>query len=224
MFLSAFMVVGAPPPRAVVVGGGVGGLYAAAKLAREGVAVTLLEKNSRAAAGGRLACECVTAANGRAYRFETGPSLLLLPSIYRDAFASLGVDPDAHLDLARCNPSYAVHFNDGGPTRPMGEAEEKLMGAKALETTHEAVVGTAKMPSWAPRRARRLRRLRRLRRAARGWAPSLQGGHGRAAALEAARRARAAPGTIAADDLRCMQVLTSARASPRCSLHQMSEE
>ena len=106
----------------------------------------------------------------------------------------------------------------------MGEAEEKLMGAKALETTHEAVVGTAKMPSWAPRRARRLRRLRRLRRAARGWAPSLQGGHGRAAALEAARRARAAPGTIAADDLRCMQVLTSARASPRCSLHQMSEE
>jgi phytoene dehydrogenase-like protein len=137
MFLSAFMVVGAPPPRAVVVGGGVGGLYAAAKLAREGVAVTLLEKNSRAAAGGRLACECVTAANGRAYRFETGPSLLLLPSIYRDAFASLGVDPDAHLDLARCNPSYAVHFNDGGPT-PLEIGGDAACEA-ALRTKMDAV-------------------------------------------------------------------------------------
>ena len=47
---------------------------------REGVAVTLVEKNSRAAAGGRLACETIAAANGRNYRFETGPSLLLLPS------------------------------------------------------------------------------------------------------------------------------------------------
>ena len=102
-------------PRAVVVGAGAGGLYTAAKLAREGVAVTLVEKNSRAAAGGRLACETVAAANGRKYRFETGPSLLLLPSIYREALESVGADAGA-LDLARCNPSYAVHFDDGLPT------------------------------------------------------------------------------------------------------------
>ena len=94
---------------AVVVGAGVGGLYTAARLAREGVDVTLVEKNSRAAAGGRLACETVTAPNGRAYRFETGPSLLLLPSVYQEALHSLGLNPDAHLELARCMPSYAVH-------------------------------------------------------------------------------------------------------------------
>ena len=103
-------------PSAVVVGGGVGGLFVAAKLAKSGVDVTLVEKNGRDAAGGRLACETVVADNGRRYRFETGPSLLLLPSVYREALASLGLDPNEHLRLARCAPSYGVHFADGLPS------------------------------------------------------------------------------------------------------------
>ena len=40
---------------------------------------------------------------------------MLLPSIYREALESVGADAGA-LDLARCNPSYAVHFDDGLPT------------------------------------------------------------------------------------------------------------
>ena len=86
----AFAPAALTAPTAVVVGGGVGGLFVAAKLAQSGVEVTLVEKNSRSAAGGRLACESVVADNGRRYRFETGPSLLLLPSVYRDALASRG--------------------------------------------------------------------------------------------------------------------------------------
>ena len=65
LLLHANVCTAPAAPRAVVVGAGVGGLYTAAKLAREGVAVTLVEKNSRAAAGGRLACETIAAANGR---------------------------------------------------------------------------------------------------------------------------------------------------------------
>ena len=65
LLLHATICAATAAPRAVVVGAGVGGLYTAAKLAREGVAVTLVEKNSRAAAGGRLACETIAAANGR---------------------------------------------------------------------------------------------------------------------------------------------------------------
>lgn len=103
-------------PSVCVVGAGIGGLYTAAKLAREGVQVTLIDKNSRKHAGGRLACEHILAANGRSYRFETGPSLLLLPSIYRDALTSLGVDADRALRLKQCNPSYGVHFRDGLPS------------------------------------------------------------------------------------------------------------
>ena len=129
--------VGTTPPRAVVVGAGVGGLYTAARLARQGVLVTLIEKNSRAAAGGRLACESVVAENGREYRFETGPSLLLLPSVYREALSTIGLDPDEYLDLARCEPSYAVHFDDGHPT-PL-EIGGDASSEHSLKATMEAV-------------------------------------------------------------------------------------
>ena len=108
-----------PPISAVVVGAGVGGLFCAAKLAREGFAVTVVEQNSRACAGGRLACETIVAPeNGRSYRFETGPSLLLLPQIYKEAFKEIGLNPEEVLSLQRCRPSYAVHFDfeDGGPS------------------------------------------------------------------------------------------------------------
>jgi hypothetical protein len=60
-----------------------------------------------------------------------------------------------------------------------------------------------------------LRRRRRRRRAGRGWAPSLQGGHGRAAALEAARRARAAPGTLIAVVATCVACKCSPQHAPR---------
>ena len=121
-----------PQPSAVVVGAGVGGLYTAARLQQAGVAVTLVEQNSRKAAAGRLACEVVQA-DGRNFRFETGPSLLLLPSIYREALSSVGLDPDEHLRLARCRPSYAVHFGDGLPS-PLeiggdAQSEESLRAA-----------------------------------------------------------------------------------------------
>ena len=106
-----------PPPKGVVIGGGVGGLYTAARLARAGLEVTLIEKNARQDAGGRLACETVVAArNGRSYRFEMGPSLLLLPSVYRESLQAVGLEPDARLKLSRVRPSYAVHFADGAPT------------------------------------------------------------------------------------------------------------
>ena len=124
------------PTTAIVAGAGVGGLYTAAKLAQSGVAVTLVEQNSRDAAGGRLACETVVA-DGRKFRFETGPSLLLLPSIYREALSSLGLDPSKHLNLKRCMPSYGVHFRDGLPS-PL-EIGGNAASERALEQAMESV-------------------------------------------------------------------------------------
>jgi len=102
------------PRCAVVVGAGVGGLVTAARLARAGVDVTVVEQNERSCAGGRLATETLLA-SGREFRFETGPSLLLLPNVYREALRSVGADATA-LRLARVRPSYAVHFSDGLPS------------------------------------------------------------------------------------------------------------
>ena len=119
-------------PSAVVVGAGVGGLYTAARLAKAGVKTTLVEQNPRKDAGGRLETIWLDAV-GRWFRFEVGPSLLLLPGVYREALETLGLDPDAHLDLARVAPAYAVHYRDGGPT-PLeiggdSQAEGRLQAA-----------------------------------------------------------------------------------------------
>ena len=119
-------------PNAVVVGAGVGGLYTAARLAKAGVKTTLVEQNPREDAGGRLETIWLDA-SGRRFRFEVGPSLLLLPGVYREALETLGLDPDAHLDLARVSPAYAVHYRDGGPT-PLeiggdAQAEARLQAA-----------------------------------------------------------------------------------------------
>ena len=115
-----------------MVGAGVGGLYTAARLAKAGVQTTLVEQNPREDAGGRLETIWLDAADRR-FRFEVGPSLLLLPGVYREALETLGLDADAHLDLARVAPAYAVHYRDGGPT-PLevggdAQAEARLRAA-----------------------------------------------------------------------------------------------
>lgn len=101
----------ATPPttgrQCVVLGGGVGGLVTAAKLAQEpGVSsVTVLEHN--ATVGGRL--QTVSSTDG--YRWDTGPSLLLLPQVYKQTFEWLGARLDDYVQLRRVEPAaYRVWF------------------------------------------------------------------------------------------------------------------
>ena len=94
---------------AVVVGGGVGGLGMASRLAKAGFDVTVLEKNGDV--GGR--CRSETFANGgEGYRFDTGPSLMLLPERYMEQFTSVGEKMEDYLDVARVDPAYRAHFGD----------------------------------------------------------------------------------------------------------------
>ncbi len=71
-------------PTAVVIGAGFGGLSVAGRLAMAGYSVTVLER--RSVPGGRCA-EIVR----EGHRFEVGPSIILVPSAYEEAFAALGV-------------------------------------------------------------------------------------------------------------------------------------
>ena len=86
--------------KAVVVGAGVGGLAMSARLARAGYEVTLVEKNE--GVGGRMQSYSPPGAPG--YRFDTGPSLLLFPDKYRECFAALGEELEAHVDIKRVRP------------------------------------------------------------------------------------------------------------------------
>jgi phytoene desaturase len=88
---------------AIVIGGGISGLASAALLAREGYAVTLLEKNE--AVGGRAG---VWERDG--FRFDTGPSWYLMPEVFDHFFRLLGTSAEEQLDLVKLDPGYRVYF------------------------------------------------------------------------------------------------------------------
>lgn len=94
-------------PTAIVIGSGVGGVSTAARLARAGFHVTVLEKNNFT--GGR--CSLI---HHEGYRFDQGPSLLLLPGLFHRTFAELGTSLEQEgVKLLKCEPNYMIHFSDG---------------------------------------------------------------------------------------------------------------
>ncbi|KAF2131970.1 phytoene desaturase [Dothidotthia symphoricarpi CBS 119687] len=94
-------------PSVIIVGAGVGGVATAARLAAAGCKVTVVEKN--AFSGGR--CSLI---HRQGYRFDQGPSLLLLPQLFHETFQELGTSlEDEGVKLVKCEPNYNVHFHDG---------------------------------------------------------------------------------------------------------------
>ena len=90
----------------LVIGAGIGGIATAARLARQGYRVTVIEKCEQA--GGRCG---KLVKDG--YHFDTGATLFLMPELYAQTFADLGERIEDHLDLCRVDPSYHIHFPDG---------------------------------------------------------------------------------------------------------------
>jgi phytoene desaturase len=93
-------------PTALIVGAGLGGIAAAARLARQGYQVTVLEKN--ATPGGR--CNQFVRDG---HRFDVGPTLFLMPEVFAETYADLGERMEDHLDLRRIDPTYRIRFDDG---------------------------------------------------------------------------------------------------------------
>ncbi|GFZ49305.1 Phytoene desaturase [Saitozyma sp. JCM 24511] len=92
--------------RAIVVGAGVGGTSTAARLAHAGTDVEVYEKNDFS--GGR--CSLI---HHEGYRFDQGPSLLLLPPLFHKLYHDLGTTLEDHLQLVQCHPNYVIHYQDG---------------------------------------------------------------------------------------------------------------
>jgi phytoene desaturase len=94
----------------VVIGAGVGGMCAAARLAKAGHSVTVYEGSDRV--GGKLRTEWI----GR-YAFDTGPSLLTLPAVYRDFFLKTGKHMGQEMEVVSVNPSFDYRFADGSQVK-----------------------------------------------------------------------------------------------------------
>jgi phytoene desaturase len=95
-----------PKPTAIVIGAGIGGIATAARLARNGYRVTVLEKNEKP--GGR--CYQIVRDG---HRFDVGPTLFLMPEVFEETYAALGEKLSDHLDLRRIDPTYRIFFDDG---------------------------------------------------------------------------------------------------------------
>lgn len=94
--------------RVGVIGGGLGGLAAACTLAARGYDVVLLERNDWV--GGKAAV-----LEARGYRFDMGPTILLMPSVIERIFAEAGRDHRDALDLIHLDPQWRS-FYEGGDT------------------------------------------------------------------------------------------------------------
>src|ERR1700693_2058915 len=92
-------------PTALVIGAGLGGIATAARLARAGFNVQVLEKQE--APGGR--CSQIIRDG---HRFDTGATLFLMPEVFTETYTELGERMEDHLELHRIDPTYRIRFED----------------------------------------------------------------------------------------------------------------
>ena len=121
------------PERIAVVGAGIGGLCTAARLAKAGHLVTIFESSNRT--GGKCRTEWI----GR-YAFDTGPSLLTLPAVYRDFFQRTGDVMGRVLEIEEVNPSFEYRFHDGKSVKFSTLSRKKTLAAISESLGEEAAL------------------------------------------------------------------------------------
>lgn len=86
-------------------GGGPGGVASALLLASRGIEVDLYEKQERL--GGRTGAHEIDG-----YRFDIGPTFLMMKSLLDRIFTEAGKKSEDYLDFVRLDPMYEIRFDD----------------------------------------------------------------------------------------------------------------
>ncbi|MBN1869368.1 MAG: phytoene desaturase [Candidatus Omnitrophica bacterium] len=105
-----------------VVGAGVGGMAVAARLASKGFNVDVYEKLPRE--GGR-----VHIIEDKGFKFDTGPSFILMRDFFDEVFTFCGKDINDYLNLRTLDQSYKIFFADGETLnfyRDLNETKKEL--------------------------------------------------------------------------------------------------
>lgn len=92
----------------IVIGAGVAGLSAAVRLQKLGYEVTLYEKDRQV--GGKMN-QIKTAG----FTFDLGPTIVMMPEIYREVFEFCGKDPDDYISMKKVDPMLKLYFNKEEP-------------------------------------------------------------------------------------------------------------
>jgi len=110
-------------------------MAAAARLRVKGHDVRILEQSDTA--GGKA-----KAFSRDGFVFDTGPSLLTIPAVYRDLFLKTGASLEDSLDLRPVDPGTKYHWSDGTKVQLPG------VGTAASAEALAAVVGTQAGTQW----------------------------------------------------------------------------
>lgn len=110
----------------VVIGAGMGGMTAAARLSRGGHEVVVYEASDQV--GGKCRTEWI----GKV-AFDTGPSLLTLPAVYKDFFQRTGKPMGFVCPIESVDPSFDYRFADGSNVK-----FSNLSRNKTLESISES--------------------------------------------------------------------------------------
>ena len=108
--------------QAVVIGGGFAGMAAAARLAKLGHDVTLLERSS--SLGGALTTEHLDG-----FSWDAGPSTTLLPAVIRDLFRKSGRPLEREIDLQPLAMVREHRFEDGSTLQLPGGSRAAQLAA-----------------------------------------------------------------------------------------------
>ena len=110
----------------LVIGAGLGGLASAVRLRHRGFRVTVLERHAEP--GGRCGLW-----ESEGFRFDTGPTLLLMTDYLRAVFRDAGRDMDDYLELRQLDPNYRVHYADGATLDVTSRLNAMLEGVERIE-------------------------------------------------------------------------------------------
>ena len=88
-----------------VIGSGVAGLTAALRLQKDGYQVTIYEM--RHEVGGKM-----NQIKGKGFTFDLGPTIVMMPHIYKEVLEYTGVNPDDYIEYQLLDPMYRITFWD----------------------------------------------------------------------------------------------------------------
>ncbi|AQQ52330.1 phytoene desaturase family protein [Planococcus lenghuensis] len=119
--------------KVIVIGAGVAGLASAIRLQHAGYEVSLYEKESTP--GGKM-----NRIEMDGYKFDLGPSIVMVPEIYREVFELCGRDSDDYIPMEQLDPMYRAYFSDT-PDAPIDMSSDLIRLTKTIESISETDTG-----------------------------------------------------------------------------------
>ena len=90
----------------IIIGAGVAGLASAVRLQSQGFRVEIYEKQNTI--GGKM-----NQISEKGFKFDTGPTIVMMPDIYKEVFESAGRNADDYISMQQLDPIYSVFYPDG---------------------------------------------------------------------------------------------------------------